>query len=215
MKFISRLVIIIPTFVLIFALYGFLNRKSIQDQSSIPLELNAGTVTPIPEPTIQFTIPDILIASESGKLDLTGPIACFHKLPDGTEDQAFFQDGQVAVDFYSEERLSHVRLVDDCLYKWEEDEKEGSKMCGIGQYMDYYNQFSQTGMLGNIAEEIPATFGIQAETLNAIFSSCLKEPIKGDPFVIPKSVSFVEGADTNTTAMPSGDFLQMLQGFGL
>lgn len=166
--FVSKVVIIIPFVIVISALVLKFNQKGNYSQKIIP------------SPTVVAT--KIPVSSPSVKLNLIGPFVCQINEKEASIS-AYIKDKKVFVERSEGEKVDYFLLKDDCLYWWEKGKYTGQKICGIGPYLSYFEQFSNFPNLGAL--------GMGDFNLTSLLGGCKKEEIKDTKiFKLPNNVLF-------------------------
>lgn len=193
MKFISRISIVVPTFILIFVLYSVLNKQSLHNNSAIQVPQDIETESTEAQQSV-LTIPQVLTSNQGG-LDLTGPVVCKQKIEDSEyENTAHVQNGQARIVFHTKNEESLTLLTNDCVYKWQQGSKKGTVTCGVQTMLAMYNTVSSIGILDHFSGQLSQMIGIPTESLNQLLKTCKKENFEGISFEVPNSVVFEESS---------------------
>ena len=163
----SKIVIVIPIFIIVAALFIKLNQKpnfSSQKKISTPtLEVKKIPPTKTPNP-----------------IDLKGPYICQFQDKEASLS-AYIFDKKVFVKKETKDKIENYLLNNDCFYFWEKGKFTGEKVCGLSGYFNLLNllpNFSQLNILS-------------AANLNTYFNNCKKQPIKNQEiFNIPNNILF-------------------------
>ncbi len=163
--FVSKMVIVIPIVIIIFALILRFNQKEDYSKKIIP------------SPTVVPTKTSVI--TPSFKLDLVGPLVC--QINEKTASvSAFIKDKKVFATKREKDKVDYFLLIDDCFYWWEKGKYSGQKICGVGFYLSYFEEFSRLGSMG-----------MGDLNLSSLLSSCQKQEIKDETiFNLPQNVLF-------------------------
>ncbi|CAN5218825.1 hypothetical protein BH09PAT2_BH09PAT2_03280 [soil metagenome] len=198
MHSIARATIIIPLIIIISAvILGISNHVSYQSESSKGLTISQ--TPPITETSVPRVTPDLKnISSKNVSLDLKGPLACFHKDKD-QDIKLFVQNRQIYAKFTEKESVNHFLLQGDCLYRWQQGDKSGTKICNVGQYLTLAESFIKMPFFSPdlLFSFLPKMQGssvsnITNNDLSMIMKSCQKVTLDEALFQIPRSVKFIE-----------------------
>jgi hypothetical protein len=123
------------------------------------------------------------------KIDLEGPFVCQINTSEASIS-AFIEKQKVFAQLQEKEAVKNYLLSGDCLYSWEEKKYTGEKICGLGQYFPWLNNFSSvnTDFVGQLFGDQITPEGF---SINQLFSQCRKEEIVNkEIFQLPSLVIF-------------------------
>ncbi len=193
---ISRLTIILPILIIAVAI---ISKPSKPPGASV----QSGKYTLTPSPTVDSQ-PE-KPASDSN-INLQGPSVC--TLDSDTDYSGFIyiKNKNIKTEFQSlkEGVKTTVILKGDCMYKWENEEKTGVKICELSQYVGILETMTKFNLLDaetllNLMTQFGAANGIENIPEKIPPVSCKKEVINDSLFVIPGGVRF----ETKTLVKPS------------
>lgn len=163
----SKIVFIIPIFIIVAALFIRFNQKPyFSSQKKIPtptFKIKKITPTKIPNP-----------------IDLNGPYICQFQDKEASLS-AYIFDKKVLAKKETKDKIENYLLNNDCFYFWEKGKFTGEKVCGLSGYFNLLNllpNFSPLDILGGA-------------NLNTYFNNCKKQTIENkEIFNIPNNILF-------------------------
>ena len=131
------------------------------------------------------------------KFDLQGPLICDYANRDLTAT-AYIKSHLVLVKLKSKEEISKILLKGDCLYQWVDQQKSGTKSCGISPYLPLIDSLTKMnlfggldGLIGSMSQSGLAS-PISPPSVNNLLKSCVKKPVDDSLFVYPDNIRFIE-----------------------
>lgn len=185
----SKVIIVVPIVVVVVALFLKFNqsvpsksKQKTNDISVIP------TLKPVQNQALRVT---------GSPFNLTGPLFCTVKTEESTVS-AYIKDKKVLVNNVGKDMTNHILLSGDCVYNWEAGKYSGEKLCGVGQYVNLFTQFSQFGLVGtnSISSMIEqfggsAKLGSREADLKNLLNACQTKEIEDMKiFEVPGNVLF-------------------------
>lgn len=131
--------------------------------------------------------------------NLQGPLVCDYSSKESTWS-AYIKNKQVYIEGTTTGPKQYFILQGDCLYSWQQKNSKGVKQCGVGQYIQIFEQIQSLG-LGNMLSEnssfsFPSQFAskipLSGDMVGKLMNSCIKKEIKDSYFVLPKEIGFQE-----------------------
>lgn len=188
----SKVIIFVPLVIVALAVL-----LSPRDSARVKSQQAAPTITPSVTPSLKNPLAFLSqISSGEASFDLKGPLHCTGSL-EGGEYTVYVKDEQVKATLVNGQEKSEVRFYDDCLYRWT-NASDGTKTCGIGQYLSLLRSFPFFGqMMGNslLNRFLPSGSGsadLKDGDVQAILNSCKKEEFTNTVFTVPVGIRFTE-----------------------
>lgn len=138
-------------------------------------------------------------SQRSGKgFNLKGPYAC--SVTDAQKDmKLFIKDRSIYIRYKELDKINYILIKGDCAYKWSDQDKQGIKVCDIGQYLSLVDSLSKipffsTDILFSMISELKnsSTTEVKTEDIKKLVNSCEETDIDNDLFVVPVNVTFIE-----------------------
>ena len=198
---IAKATIVVPVIIILIAVVlrfaSTSYQSTVSDSTTISLSATLPTASPTSAPAYNKSA---LPRASTVKLNLKGPLACTYTDTD-SDFKLFIQDRNVYAKFKSKEAINYVLVKGDCGYKWSDKEKEGIKMCNIGQYLSMVETFTSLPFFSPdlLLSFIPAFQGVNPEqsgasnnAISQLMSNCMKQSVNASLFDVPNTVQFVE-----------------------
>lgn len=123
--------------------------------------------------------------NELPQLDLVGPWQCDH-----AGISLSIKDKNIKASFASDKGTQYALVQGDCAYVWS-SLKEGTKQCGISDYLDVLAPMLGSPDMLNILTQNMGETARKTDTAGLI-ASCKKVPLKSTVFTLPTSIKWVE-----------------------
>lgn len=125
------------------------------------------------------------------KIDFSRTVVCNY-IDQTASISAIMQNTNV----FAQSEKSSLLLIDDCVYVWDRQDKNGTKKCGVSQYVQLGRSLLSSGMLNNTAiNEMLNRLGNNMTPVNFdaqnFLDSCKNEEIYDKKiFTVPSSIQF-------------------------
>jgi hypothetical protein len=169
-------------------LIGLLFKLTFQSQKTVPNKYNS-SLTSADNKTLSN------VKATGVSINYDKPIVCnynnkessFSAQMNGTNISATINNG--------DKNMQNIRVQGDCLYRWNEKEKEGQKKCGIGGPLTIWKQLLSSGLAS--FDSLEGVIGQTGKTLpfdiNAAFKTCTNvASTEASLYIIPKGIDFKE-----------------------
>lgn len=132
-------------------------------------------------------------SSTEAKIDLEGPMRCFYK-DDKYNIKVFIKSQNISLSKVENGQTDNFILKEGDLYEWQSGEKEGGKIAGFGQYLDFFGSISSIFSPEMIFSTVFGNYGDDYEDINIdkFKESCVKENVDESRFNLPEGVKFIE-----------------------
>lgn len=201
MHSVAKATIIVPIVIILIAV--FLRFSHFTSQSNTSTRSVVISVTPHANTTLvedsQKEL-DLLLNSRSSSIsvDLQGPLAC--TLTDIDQDvKLFIHAKNIYFKLKEKDSEQYFLVKDGCAYKWENGQKEGIKVCNIGQYLSLAESLSRlpffsSDMIFSMLPQFADSMGvpISDKNISRLIKSCQKQSIEPMVFDIPSKIQFIE-----------------------
>lgn len=146
-------------------------------------------------------------------IDLESNYICSYQDEDASMS-AFIENKQIFVSSDISSESTKLLLKEECVYTWQEpvtkeqtgtsaaslikDNIEGSKVCGLGDYLQMAELASSMGWLNTetimnaLSNYYSGSLASDEAQLRALADSCKEQEVPGSPFTVPESVTFIE-----------------------
>lgn len=141
-------------------------------------------------------------ATQSSSVDLRGPWVCSHQDAQMGMNVKI-HDKKIFVVIDAPDNKQRILVRDDSLYMWDYGTYRGTKVPGVGQYLEMFENFSAflpSSMLFSLIPSFASSEHITKEMIDGMRSSCKKEEIPPTVFEMPRGVTFVELSPTQIPA---------------
>lgn len=123
-------------------------------------------------------------------LDFTHPVECQYKSKQASVS-AFLQDASMKAIVTKSKTVSYYQIENDCLYMWDEGDKKGKRVCGVGQVIVFIKQLAATDMFDSLFEDKAQSLLGKGATKRELIQSCKnRQEIPRSIFTVPKGIIF-------------------------
>lgn len=191
---VSRLTIIVPLIVIIFAIFLKLTGGGAKQKNFIDYKLTT-TPTRVKNPL------DVLNTSkkstQSARFNLNGPLNCSFR-SDSASVSAFVKEKRIYLKIDEKKEVRNYLLRDDCIYIWRMGSYSGEKICGLSQHVGMLENLLSTNFIdpsfifGSLDQVLTIpSIGKSKDVLKTVLNSCKAEAIPASvQFEVPKNVLF-------------------------
>lgn len=185
MLFISRFILIIPVLVIIIGVVLTVEKR-MKGVTSTQIKQ---PITPLPKKVS----PSTAVGSSSISLDLNGPWICKYSNTNMMVDVQI-KNKNLSIRKKEGKTSNNYLLKDDCFYMWSAG-IQGTKVCGLEQYITLYESLSSFGF-GNVNVLIDKFFKDKTQNkflVEDVIKTCKKIEVMNDEnFFLPKEIKFQE-----------------------
>lgn len=195
---VSRLAVMIPILIVVFVLsakfMGFKGPSSAPQVAKAAIAPTQPTSQAVLDSTVQKT------SAAEPKIDLKGPWVCNFSYQN-SKITAYIKNKNIKATVTTGNNVQNVIVNGDCLYRFLDNEKAGSKLCGVSTWLSMGELLLSFNNIDSLMPLISSQFGLPEKTsqdtqnLPDFAKSCISQQIADSVFTIPK-ISFVTAQQT-------------------